>query len=220
MAIQGHEGARKQHDHDVHEEEVQKSIDFLKKNSKLILALMIVVLAGFVVLAIYNNYQKTIADRAGLQYHQAESADQLQEIVDSFPAADIAPMAQLNLSTRLYREGKYDEALAGYQKFLTAYADNELLAPGASLNIAFTQMARGELETALSEFDAFIAHHPDHFLFPYALLSKGLCLEQLSRFNDAKIHYEDFIAADHDENWNELANESLESLNRRLDSKS
>lgn len=216
MAIQGQQGARKQHDHDVHEEEVQKSIDFLKRNSKMIMALMVLILGAFIVLAIYKNYQNTIAERAGLELHQAESAEQLQDIVDNYPTAAIAPMALLSLSASHYRDGKYDLAVEGFQKLLADYGENTLLAPGAELNTAFSLMARGDLEDALTGFSAFVEKHPGHFLNSYAQLSKAICLEELGRDTDAKIVYEDFIAANPGEAWGELARENLEALNRRL----
>jgi tetratricopeptide (TPR) repeat protein len=77
--------------------------------------------------------------------------------------------------------------------------------------------ARGELQAAEAAFKAFAEANPSHFLAATALLGQARCLEQLGRFDDSRIIYEDMIANRGDSMWGDRAAELLETLEDRID---
>ncbi len=138
----------------------------------------------------------------------------LQQVVSNFPNTPSAPVALLTLAQSHYHLGNYEGAEASYTRFSAEYAGHEF-APVAVLGLIHCQEARGgQEEAALSAYRSFIATYAAHtYLTPQATFGAARCLIALTKLDEARVVYDDFVAGqDEDSSWTYLAEEYLERL--------
>lgn len=73
-----------------------------------------------------------------------------------------------------YRQGKYAEAIKGFQGFIEQYPASKL-APNAYYWQGFSFAAQSDCKTAVEVFQKLIAHYPDSAKVPDAQLSMANC---------------------------------------------
>jgi tetratricopeptide (TPR) repeat protein len=69
------------------------------------------------------------------------------------------------------------------------------MADAAALGLAECDEAQFKLGDALKAYENFAMTRSHSFLYAQAIFGKGRCLEQMSRFDEARAVYEDFITA-------------------------
>ena len=147
----------------------------------------------------------------------ADSIAAAQEVIDTFPNTEATPLARIRLAKLYYEAANYDRAEAAYKEFKSLNG-NHPLAPAADLGIAHCLEARGELQGAVDAYDAFLKDHAEvTYLTPVASMGKARALTAMTQYDDARIVYEDFIAADNEDTvWGTLAEEYLKDLEVKI----
>lgn len=103
-------------------------------------------------------------------------------------ALDFAPGELFRAVYRIYMEGDYETAIAGFQKFLADYPNHQLVG-AAQYWIAESFAKLEEYELAIQEYDHLIKTYPQNDKIADAYYGKGLALLRLGRFNEAGYHF-------------------------------
>ena len=103
------------------------------------------------------------------------------------PAAD-GTMEQFQEAYRSYTNARYDEALAGFSKFVAAnpshdYADNALYWRGECM------LAQGKMMQAVGEYERLLGRYPRSEKAPAALLRLGFVYDKLGDLERASDYY-------------------------------
>lgn len=168
--------------------------------------------------AMFRNAKSGKLARAATALSTAATPDDYQHILDVFGDTPTAQIAQLGLASRLFEEGRFDDAGDAYGAFLEDHPDH-VFASAATLCRAQCMEAGGRLEEAVGAYRDFAAADKDHYLRPYARLNAGRCLEALQRWEEARTMYEDVIAANPDTPWSQSAKGHLDVVHRELRAK-
>ena len=201
----------------VQQDELQQVKRFIEAHGKTFAIAVCVALAVAVIPAVYRGYRKAKNEKASLMLSSGSGIQDLETMVEKYPAVPAAPLAVLKLAKAYYDTGDYDAALSRYEEFEKRYTEHPMR-PAAELGRVQCLEAKRGLDKALLGFIAFGEKYPDHFLTPQAIFGKGRCLAQLRRLAEAKAVYEDFIAANEDSVWLPRAEDLLESVNQKLES--
>lgn len=176
----------------------------------------IVTVVGLVVLAgwFWHKTQKQARiDQASLLLNTARSIENLQEVAADYAETPSAPLAMLLLARTYYDSGNIPVAENAYAQFEAKYPKH-LWIDVAKLGRIHCLEARGALDQAADGFAEFARQRPDHYLTPIALFGKARCLTLLGRDGEARVIYEDFIAAHPESPWVAEAEEAIEVLDR------
>lgn len=195
--------------------EVEMLRGFFKEYGQTLIIAAGVCLAVVLGLGAYRNHKEAEALSASQLLMNARSSEELQQVVNQYPSAPIAPLALLGLASRYYDEGQYEAARHAYAQFETKYPAHALLAV-ASIGRAQCLEGEGQFEESLAMYEAFVSAQPDHFLAPLARLGKARTLVQMGRLADARVEYEDFITANPDSEWVTLAESSLMFVEKEI----
>jgi tol-pal system protein YbgF len=108
------------------------------------------------------------------------------EIKEPASQSSSAPQEQKSPETELYesslaqyREGKYEEALAGFESFLKKYPQNEL-ADNAQFWTGECYMAMGKYEQAILAYQEVIKNYPKGNKVPNAMLRQALAFYEIN----------------------------------------
>jgi tol-pal system protein YbgF len=99
------------------------------------------------------------------------------------PAA--GPEAEYQAAFNLLKEGRYDQAAAGFTAFLARYRDHEL-ASNAQYWLGEVHYVNRDFPKALAAFEAVLTGFPGARKLPDALLKAGYCHYELGRFDLAR----------------------------------
>jgi predicted negative regulator of RcsB-dependent stress response len=180
-------------------EEIPAIVDQVKSYIPSAITGVVVAVLLYVGWTWYSGEQRAKQDEAAQMLNQAQTVEQYQALLDSYPDSIYAPVAQLGLAAQLFHDGNVDQARATYDAFLAANP-NHPMSTGAQLGLVSCDEAAGALEAALVGYREFIAQHPDHYLTATAQLGEARVLTQLGRFEEAGIIY-DALQQIEDENW-------------------
>ena len=89
---------------------------------------------------------------------------------------------------RIFMEGDYETAIAGFQKFLIDFPSSPL-AGAAQYWIAEAFVRRGEYDRALQEYDRLIQAYPSNDKIPDAYYGIGIAMSRLGRSEEAKAQF-------------------------------
>jgi len=191
--------------------EVQEVLLFLKRYGKLIgagvaTATLTVLVSHGVVL----HKASRIAE-AEQRLMEAQTPQQLEEVIKKYGSTPSAPVALLNLAKTVYHQGDSVQARAHYAAFLKKYGKHEMR-PAAEIGLAYCTEADGDFVKAAAEFTSFVNRYDGHYLQPVALLGIARCLEQSGQLDEARIILEDFLAENAGTVWAGTAETALREL--------
>jgi len=193
--------------------EIKEAYDKYGKNAVTILLAVMVAVAATQFYVRHNENKKT---EASAKLTSARSIPDLEALVAGYSGTPSAKIAELTLAKQYFDTGNYKAAITTYEKFIAANPDSPMLKT-AELGRIFCIEAEAAddeaLKKVIDDFAAFINANPDSFLVPQAIFEQARCLEHLKEFDDARILYEDFIAAETNSPWLPLAEERLHRLN-------
>ncbi len=196
-----------------HPDEVQEVLQKLREYSQPILIGVAAALVAFLAVWGYRQYSANKSQQAARTYATAQSAEDLQAVVNDYPDSSVAPLARLALAQELFHTGQPEEALRHYKAFIDEHPEH-IMVPGAELGRASSLEALNQLPQALEAYTEFLDAYETHYLRPMAVFGQARCLEQMQRFDEARVVYEDFIAAHPESDWVRQAETSLEYLQR------
>jgi len=192
-------------------EEQEEAMATVKEYSKLAVIAVAGVLVVTVGLGYVKNQKTTVRANAARLFSEAETAEQLQEVVDTYGKTPSAPFALSASAKRHFDKGEYQKAYDAYDRMLRDYPEFEFAA-GAVYGKNFCLEAMGEVEKAIEGWDGYLAVHEKYFLTPSAILAKARCLVHLQRYRDARTVYEDFIADNPGTSWSAQAQDLLAKI--------
>ena len=155
---------------------------FWEKNRQTILvglAVAVIVGAGVLWWA-FSLHNTKLAAQAF--FAQATTPAAWREVMDKYPGSQPAADAAFLLADALRTEGKFDEAVALYQKFLSDFPQHPLVG-GARLGIAETYAAQGKTNEALAALR--VAETSGGYAAPFAGLLEGRTLVREGRYAEA-----------------------------------
>ncbi|NGX16646.1 tol-pal system protein YbgF [Wenzhouxiangella sp. XN24] len=120
-----------------------------------------------------------------------DTAPGLAPVGETVPSTGTLPstaepvQSSYQASLELLRQGRYEQAEAGFRQFLIDSPDSEL-ADNARYWLAETHYVNREFETALETFRLMLEQYPDSRKAPDALLKAGFCEYELERWADAR----------------------------------
>jgi len=194
-------------------------LEFVERHKASVLVAVIAAAGILAALSIWRSSAQADQEAASRLLTEATSAEQLQEVIDAFPKSPAAPAALLAVAKDHYRTRDYAAARDAYDQFITNYAGHEFVLI-AKLGRVVCSEEMGDAETALKGFTEFTTAHPDHFLTAQAILGRARCMEAGGQLAEARVVYEDFVAASGEGPWSTLAEESLARVNCAIDRES
>lgn len=192
----------------------QEILERLRKSAQPVFVGVTIALVAFIAYSAYKWYRQDKLERASALYAAASSPMQWQQVVNEYPGTPAAPLALLSIASTHYHDAKYDEAEAAYQQFLTNHSGH-VMQRSVEVALAYCQEAKGRYMESAQSFESFAKAQPDHYLFPMAVFGQARSLEQAGQFDEARIVYEDFIAAHSESEWLEEAESSLKYLDMK-----
>lgn len=157
---------------------------------------------------LYRQQQARTARQAAEILTSAQSADELQQVVDQYGKTPSAPLALVAMAGERFHEGRYDVAMAQYQQFLTSYPDHRLV-PAAQLGQAYCREALELWEPALEGYRTFAKDHADHLLAPMAKFGEARVLAQMGQPQEAEAIYKAYLDGAEDAPWRAQAQTAL-----------
>lgn len=169
------------------------------------------ILAGVVALVIFfiwffissQRQQKELA--AGQSYTKLQSslppnptvqqvADAYLKIANDYAGTGAAQRAQLQAAALYFSAGRYAEAQALFQKFLTSAGGSPLVA-GARMGVAASLEAQGKLDAAAAEYHVVVTGSPEAVEAVAAKFAQGRVLELQGKLNEASAYYQEVTRA-------------------------
>jgi len=206
------------HEREHHNEELQLLKEFFENYGKPVITSVVAVLIVLSAVHLYRSRTVSRAADADMRLATAQSMTDLESLVADYPSTETAPRALLTLAKLYFDNGSYEIALNKYDQFLSDYPEHHML-DGAVVGRLLCIEARGDrssLTEAKTGYEAFERDNPDHYLGPQVIFGQARCLEEMGEYADARIIYEDFIAAHPDSPWALRAEDLLESLERKI----
>lgn len=189
------------------QQEVKEVLVFLQKYTKPV-AIAIGVVCAIVLVIKFNETQTQKKEaEASTALMNANTAGELQAIVDDYASTTARPVALMGLALKKFNAGQVDEAATLYNQFLKEHGAHEL-ATQAELSL-ITCKESVSLEEAQALYAKFAEEHADSYLAPAAMLSRASCLEALGKLDDARVAYEDILANFPDSNSARTADANL-----------
>jgi len=169
------------------------------------LALVVMLMLG---VSIWRNQQAEKARAAVEALFLGRAPEEFQQLALADPKAPTAPLAQATAAAEFYAQGRYDEALSAYQRFLSLYPGH-MMAPNAEVGVAASLEALDDFDGAARAYQAFAESNPGHMLAPQSVMGAARCREQLGQLEEARALYEDFMVANPDSPWMAQAESGL-----------
>jgi len=116
--------------------------------------------------------------------------ESLLKVANDFPGTDAAQRAILLAAGNLFAAGKYDEALAQFQKFKQDYKDSPLSAQ-AALGVAASYDALGKTNEAISAYQNVADRYSNQNVAPQARLGLARLLEAQGKLKEARAQLEE-----------------------------
>ncbi|MCU0857639.1 MAG: tetratricopeptide repeat protein [Pontiellaceae bacterium] len=204
-----HEELRKQHE--LEAGEVQEVLNFLKRYGKQIAIGVCAVLVVTIVSGGITHYKKSRQIKVDQLLMDAETPQELEDIVNKYSSMPAAQTALLNLAKTFFNNGEVERARAQYERFLKDYKQSEN-APVAEMGLAYCTEAVGDFDNAAEQFSAFVKKHSAIYLRPQAILSIARCKKQAGKIDEARVVLEDFLAGNPGIQWANDAEAALQHL--------
>lgn len=127
-----------------------------------------------------GNALSNVGVAQGTASSTAPSAQAYLKVARDYPSSTAAGRALLLAAGTLFREGKYSEAQAQFEKFSKDYHDSPLLGE-ALVGIASCLEAQGKIDQALAAYKDIAARHPNDSVIPQVKFSLGGLYEAQKR---------------------------------------
>src|SRR6185437_11798941 len=167
-----------------------------KNKKQLLYGLIVVVVAGIAVafwFAHGNEKQKDAnsalaaltSRNVGIAGASGTTPEALLKVNSDYPDTDAGQRALLLAGGDLFAAGKYDEAMAQFNKFIKDYNSSPLVSQ-AALGRASCYDAMGKTDDAISSYQGVIDRYPAQNVVAQARLRSGLLLEAQGKYRDAR----------------------------------
>lgn len=196
---------QKKHEHIVAEHqlethEVNEVLNFFRTYGKTILIAAVAAAAVFMSANIIKAQKLGKEAEADLLLARAAGIEALTSVIETYPGTQAAAVALAAAAQTAFNQGDYPRARSLYEQLNTTDAAAELKEV-ASLGLNYCLEAEGNFEAAAEGFGHTASLNPSSFVYPLAVFGQGRCLEQLGRYDEAQMLYEDFAVANEQSTW-------------------
>lgn len=133
-----------------------------------------------------NDALSRVAARAILPSAPPPNADALLKIAADYSGTDAGQRAILLGASELFAQGKYDQALGQFQRFLQEHGDSPF-AGQAALGVAASTEAQGRTQDAINAYRSVADHYQQNWnVGPQARLALARLLESQGKLKDAR----------------------------------
>src|SRR5213593_2486489 len=146
------------------------------------LVVLMVAAAGFVAYRVYVDRQSAAASAL---LARSKSAEDYQQVIARYPKTPAGADAYLLLAEAQRKEGKFADANATLQVFITQNPNHEFVST-AKMAMAANLESMGKNDEALSIYQQIASIYPNNFDAPLALLSKVYLLKSKNRIEEAR----------------------------------
>ncbi len=193
-------------------------VDFVVRNRLAIAATILFAIAAFALVYYVAGLSARSADEASWALYQAgyiedssEKIDALEKIASEYGGSQAGVTAEFELANTLYFDGKHEDALEGFDKFLKEHP-RHFLAPAAREAIGFCEESLGQWNEAIRTYEGLIKDAPSGPAVARVNYRLGLCREKLGEQDKAIERYVEVVELAPAGLWARYANERLESL--------
>src|ERR1700745_3242433 len=158
---------------------------FWERFKKPITAALLIVLIAVIAFTGYRFYSDRRAANASALLASARSAQEYQQVIDSYPSTPAAADAYLLLAEAHRNEKKFAEANTTLQTFIAKYPQHELMST-ARMAMAANLESMGKTDEALAMYQQIASSYPNSFNAPMALVSQVYILKAKNRNDDAR----------------------------------
>jgi len=137
-----------------------------------------------------NNALSKLTSRNGIPNAAAPDADAFLKVASDYSGTDAGQRALLLGAGDLFAAGKYDVAMAQFQKFIQDYNTSPFVSQ-AALGIASCYDALGKTNDAVSGYQGVIDRYGTANVVPQAKLRLARLLEAQGKFKEARLQFED-----------------------------
>ncbi len=196
--------------------EYPEFIAFLSSYGRHILTVALAVAVVTLGVKLAANRKTSSVTNAAVAFAQAQTIEDLDEIVRRHGSTPSAPLAYMALAKAHFDSGNYDMALGKYMEFKSKFPGHPL-GLSAELNRFACLEARGQIQEAQMGYEEFMKSHPEHYLTAEATFGKARCLEKQGMWEQARTIYEDYMVANPGGAWFARAEEALDVVDRELE---
>lgn len=125
---------------------------------------------------------------------RAAATQQLQTVIQDYAGTPAAARANWHLGHLYFEDGKYQQALAAYERAHQGLDETQLLSRLVLLNLSYTHEALGACDRAITGFESVVQSSAT-WLHGEAYLGLGRCYEQTGALAEALTTYEQALAA-------------------------
>lgn len=160
---------------------------------------------------------RTAADASWALYQtafmdpSAERTAALEKVVAEYAGTQAARFASFDLANVLYDEGKYEDALEAFRKFLRENPGH-LLAPSAAEAVGYCQESLGRWKEAIQTYEGVMQGSPESLSVARMSYRLGHCYEKLEDKEKAIEAYEKVIELAPKSLWADYSGQRLASL--------
>lgn len=151
------------------------------------------ILAALTVFAGVQLYRHQRTTGSQELFAAANSAAELQAVIQKYPETVAAGNASLKLAEQLRAEKKYDEAVTVLRNFVEKNPEHPL-APGGWTSLGITYEVQGKLDEALEANQQGISKYPESEVTPVAMLAQARIYSAKGKKEEARRVYMDIVA--------------------------
>jgi TolA-binding protein len=118
--------------------------------------------------------------------------ESLLKVAADYPDTDAGQRALLLGASDLFTAGKYEEAMAQFQKFQRDNVDSPLT-PQAAMGVAACYDAEGKTNDAVSAYQGIVDRYQNQNVFPQAKLALARLLEAQGKYKEAQAHLDEIV---------------------------
>jgi tetratricopeptide (TPR) repeat protein len=173
---------------------------FWEKHGRKVVSIIVAVLALGVAAFLWQKRAAQEEENAAARLAEARDAVSLQRIIQDYQGKNVAAAAMIRLGDIYFRDGKYSEAVAVYQKFLTEYPRHPFV-QSARLGLAAVQEAQGDLQAAKEQYLQLASSDPTGYVSLAARMGAARCAEAVGQTKEARKMYEELLPAAQGSPW-------------------
>lgn len=133
------------------------------------------------------------------------------KVADDYAGTAAGSHAQLMAAQAYFDAGKFDQAKAQFEKFLTQYPDNPL-ASQAALGVAASLEAAGKTAEAATRYDDIIKRNQGSSILPEAKSALARLYVEQNKPEEALRLYKELVQAGNNDTWSAEADIQLKEL--------
>jgi len=171
-------------------------------------ALLVIALGLFITYRIISHRTQVESQRL---FAQAETAEGYEKVLALYPASQSAAKASLLLAAEQRQNGKFDDAQATLNRFLSQFPEHPLVA-GAWLSLAETDAAAGRTEAALAGYQKIVSQFPKSYAAPLAQIGSASLLKAQGKTAEARQAYETLMSQFPESIYSRQAQQELQFL--------